>query len=93
MFKTFITPPSGVSLVLDRGTPGDSGYFSRTDSCSQSDYCDDMESDIIGAETVLASEGLRMQPLEHCESNRQLTHSSMTNRFIKVSRLESRTAI
>ena len=70
---TVITPPSGVSLLPEQSIPGDSGYFSRSDSCSHLDYCDDMESD-IEAETVLEGEGLRMQPLEHYETDQQLTY-------------------
>ena len=61
--KTATVTPSGVKLS-DMGVPGDSGYFSRTDSYSQSDYYDDTES---GSEAEKASENGRFQmhPLDH----------------------------
>ncbi len=50
--------------------PGDSGYFSRTDSYLQSDYCDDTESE---SEIEKVSCGrLQMQPLDRCQTDRQL---------------------
>ena len=61
------TTQSGVKFS-DEIIPGDSGYFSRTDSYSQSDYCDDTES---GGETS-ESGRLQMQPLDHCQTNKQL---------------------
>ena len=51
------TTQSGVKLS-EEIIPGDSGYFSRTDSYSQSDYCDDTES---GSEAENASESGRLQ--------------------------------
>ena len=48
----------------DEIIPGDSGYFSHTDSYSQLDYCDDAES---GSEAENMSEigRLQMQPMQH----------------------------
>ena len=68
--KSAIVTPSGVKLS-HQGVSGDSGYFSRTDSYSQSDYCDDTESD---SEAEKASENgrLQMHPPDHHEADQDL---------------------
>ena len=98
--KTAAITQSGVRLrVPDESSPGDSGYFSRTDSYSQSDYCDDMESD-SEAEKVSESGRIKMQPLDHCETDRPLlTDSSVTTNskkltgFSKLGPKDTRTTI
>jgi hypothetical protein len=92
------TTQSGVKHS-DEIIPGDSGYFSRTDSYAQSDCCDDTES---GSETEKASSEsgrLEMHPVDHCQTDRQLlldtkvTSSKKFTGFVKLGSRGTRTTL
>lgn len=53
-------------------TAGDSGYFSRTESSSQSDFYDETESDLETEQVLDTTPGLVMQSMDN------LTNSNLS---------------
>lgn len=74
--ETYTSLPAGHLLALDTTTPRDSGYFSRTELSSQSEYDDEGESD--HDEEERKERGLVMLSLDH-QTGQQLVNSHKTS--------------